>query len=75
MQFCCNKHEKIDSRWKQLGKYLPDELKAKAAPKGGDVNANLSVYMYSWQYRQWRHSKDLFEELGEGMSMLRVAAT
>jgi len=62
--------QSMDSRWRLLGKYVPNELKAKTLPKAGGVNPNFAIYTASWQCRQWRHSQDLFVTLGQGMSEL-----
>ena len=64
--------QSIDSRWKLLDKYVPREQKMRKMCDDGrkGPNQDLMIYARSWQWRQWRHSDDLFVELGAGMKML-----
>ena len=65
--------QSIDSRWHRLERYIPKELKVRRMADDGrkELNDDLIVYARSWQWRSWRHSKDLFEELGQGIATLR----
>ena len=67
--------QSIDGRWKHLDRYVPQQLKLRKLAADGrkELNADLMVYARSWQWRQWRHSQDLFKELGEGMHELTAA--